>query len=548
MTRIRRSLVAAIAAGILLATAAVARAETFTLSLKRRETKSARFDPTSYMYWSARPQYFNMPMTAEGSGHWRPANAGNQPQADAFKRIVTKEPKYQSEHPLRGVVKFGSQEYAFAMDVVPDAKKPDSKETTGKSVSNVATEPAAKPAPPGGKKPRAKPVSLESFSYNRLYFDFNHNGDLTDDKVVEIPADSLRSSRTFPAEMAYASFQFPRIDVTLDLEGTKLDYSFDLGGYAYSSSDHCQVMVSVTSAVCREGDISLEGKRHHIVVLDSNSNGRFDDESKIAENIHMASGQLYPQPGDMLLIDPKAQTFYDSPYDPTDSDYRYYVSKIISIDGRWYDLKISPAGDKLTLTPSTVPVGNVTNRNEAFRALIYDQGRGLLKICGTKGTPIPVPEGQWKLLSYTITHASRPPEPAAKAAAKAAAEKTAKAKSGSLLALFGALVGITDSDTPRTGPSLVSATATEKYKAVTVARGETVELPFGPPYTPTVTAMSYGTPAGQPQQTYLEMSLVGVCGEMCTNMMVKGGRPGKPDFTITDPEGKVGQEGSFEYG
>ena len=30
--------------------------------------------------------------------------------------------------------------------------------------------------------------------------------------------------------------------------------------------------------------------------------------------------------------------------------------------------------------------------------------------------------------------------------------------------------------------------------------------------------------------------------------MVDGGRPAKPEFTITDPKGKVVQEGNFEYG
>ena len=62
---------------------------------------------------------------------------------EAFTKIVKKESKYVSESPFRGVAKLGGQEYAFALDV-KDAK---------------------------------------SKGYNRLYFDFNHNGDLTDDKV-----------------------------------------------------------------------------------------------------------------------------------------------------------------------------------------------------------------------------------------------------------------------------------------------------------------------------------------------------------------------------
>jgi hypothetical protein len=44
------------------------------------------------------------------------------------------------------------------------------------------------------------------------------------------------------------------------------------------------------------------------------------------------------------------------------------------------------------------------------------------------------------------------------------------------------------------------------------------------------------------------MSLVGIGGEVCSNLIVDGGRPGKPAFTITDPDGKVVERGTFEYG
>ena len=229
--------------------------------------------------------------------------------------------------------------------------------------------------------------------------------------------------------------------------------------------------------------------------------------SKISENIHLAGGQLYPEPGDMLLIDPKAAVS-DSPYDPTASDYRHYVSKMVPIDGRWYDLKISPAGDKLTLTPSTVPLGSVTNRNESFRDDLRRRQGVPQDFAGPRACRFPCPRASWKLLSYTITRADRPApaaQAAGKPAAKDAAEKTAgakpadkaaRAKHGSLFGALGQLVGSLTggSDASRPMPSFVSATATEKYQAVTVRKGETVELPFGPPYTPTVTAMFPGLP------------------------------------------------------
>ena len=105
MIRSRRCLVGTIVMGILLATAVGAVAETFTLTLKRREAKAVSSDPTSYAYWTVRPQYLYVQMTADEKGRWRPV--GPESRTDAFKRIVKKEPKYQSENPFRGVAKLG---------------------------------------------------------------------------------------------------------------------------------------------------------------------------------------------------------------------------------------------------------------------------------------------------------------------------------------------------------------------------------------------------------------------------------------------------------
>ena len=448
------------------------------------------------------------------------------------------------------MAKLGSQEFAFALDAVSPAKaeKADGKKAASGQQKPNADSPLAnlanqlvKAAAPDEK------TSLSAISYNRLYFDFNHNGDLTDDKVIE--AERETGSRVMSVGgQSYCQFQFPRVDVTIDVEGTKLDYSFFLRGNAVASPSFSYTSISLNAAVYREGEITLEGKKRHVVLIDYNSNGRFDDETKIRGDVRYPNGQVYAEQGDMLLVDPDpSNPGIESPYDITSGKSRYFVSKLANIDGRYYDVKITPAGDQLTLTPSPVALGNVTNPNDGYRAVIYGD-KGFLKISGNKGTSTPVPEGEWKLLSYTINGTERP-EPSKPAKTEAAKNNQASKKGSLLQGLAKSMESLVGGPG---GPgfrsySTVAAQATNTYKAVTVRSGETVELPFGPPYKPVVTA-DYFSDGNQRQQLSLAMSLIGSADEICTNLVVNGGRPAKPEFSISDPKGKVVAQGSFEYG
>jgi hypothetical protein len=532
---------AAVAAVAIFVSIAVAQAETCTLELKRLEPQGRSGSYTNYAYQASSPQGFFSQLTRQGKETVQMAD--NPQQTEAFKKIVTKEPKYESEYPFRGVVKFGSQEYAFVLDSVPPKgaktepeKKAKTEEKSAKPESAVAAlaDQVAKALAPE----QAAPIKLAP--YNRLYFDFNHNGDLTDDKVIE--AEKPNNGRAVPIQ-SYSQIKFPRIDLTIDAGGTSMDYSFFLEGYMNSSRDYSYASISISAAAYREGDITLNGKKRHLILIDSNSDGRFDSEIKIRDDVHASDGQVYPQPGDMLLIDlnPKNPGM-DSPYDVTTSDSRHYVSKLVNLDGVYYDLKITPAGDQLTLTPSTVALGNVTNPNDGYNAVIYGD-KGFLKISGKKGTPTAIPEGQWKLLSYTINLTGVKEEKKE--------EKKEEAKEGSLLEALAkkmeAALGGSRAVANTVRYTIATAQATADYKPVKVVKGETVEFPFGPPYKPTVTSQ-YFEDGDQHKQLSLGMSLVGSTGEICSNMIVDGGRPTKPEFTITDPKGKVVQQGSFEYG
>ena len=127
---IRQFARAAALVGAMLALA-VARAETCSLELKRLDAKGS---PTDYIYRNTNPQYFSLQWVAEGSKTG--VMPGNNPaELAAFRKIVTKEPKYESDRPFRGVVKLGSHEYAFALDAVPP--KPEAKDKKTKKKQKV---------------------------------------------------------------------------------------------------------------------------------------------------------------------------------------------------------------------------------------------------------------------------------------------------------------------------------------------------------------------------------------------------------------------------
>jgi len=551
-----RYLLTAVAATVAaFAAYAVAGEETCNLEIKRLESRTS-YSPSDYIYRAVRPQMFQVQIGPEGKSSIN-FGGGQAEQTAKFKEIVKKEPKYESDCPFRGVAKFGTQEYAFALDeAVPESEKkkaesedkdskskddnakPDDKETKSKPAKSLAGSLLS--ALSSSDQEAEAPNQPKAVAYNRLYFDANHNGDLTDDKVIE--AASL-PNRVLPAN--YRMFEFPRVDITLDVDGTPVDYAFFLRGHVNASRDYSYAIVQINSAAYREGDITLDGKKRHVVLIDFNSNGRFDDEISISKNIMRSGGQLYPEQGDMLLIDPdQGNRGYTSPYEATSNSYQHYVSKMVNIDGRYYNLKISPAGDKLTLTPSSTPLGKITNPNGRFNAVIYGDN-GFLKISGEKDTPISIPEGQWKLLSYTIdlTNVPEPSKPEEK-------KDDAKENSG-LLALGKVLENLLGGSSPAAPAgrrfTYVTGGATAKYKPVKVSAGETVEFPFGPPYKPLV-SVGYFQGSGENKQASLAMTLVGSVGEVVSDMTVNGGRPPKPEFTIKDPKGEVVQSGSFEYG
>jgi hypothetical protein len=291
-----------------------------------------------------------------------------------------------------------------------------------------------------------------------------------------------------------AQSQFPRVDIRIDMDGKTVEYSFLLSAICYRAASAAYTTVSLYSAAVREGDITQGTKRTRLLLLDHNSNGRFDDA------ISMGSGRVVAE-GDLLLINPNPKNKLSA--DATMGTDRNFVSKTVCIGKGFYRMEIPPAGDSLKLTPTTLSLGNVSNPSPAYRAVLSCEDYGIVMVGGMKDQKIPLPEGTWKVLNYTID-----------ATGFAGGASTA-----------------------------VAATFGENASTVTVSKAETTELQFGAPFHAAVTARRIDA-----NKVSLSLAIVGVAGEQCTSFYVNGRRPPPPRFMIKDVDGKIVHQGSFEYG
>lgn len=368
---------------------------------------------------------------------------------EGFRGAVRKEPSYSAPTPFRGLASLGAGEYAFALDA------------DGKSAA----------------------------AYNKLFFDFNHNGDLTDDKpvaAVEVNA---------PPTGGLAQSQFPRVDVP-SASGEASDYSFLLGSLCRSVMGEAYASVSIYAAAIREGHITQGRRRTHLVLVDHNSNGRFNDPISLRNT----GSRLQPESGDLLLVNPDTRDTLSG--DATMGRDRCFVSKTVCIGKDFYQLEVSPSGDTVKLTPTELALGHVTNPSPAFRAMVYSDSFGAMLIGGLKDQKIPLPEGEWKLASYTID-----------ATGFAGRSRTA-----------------------------VSASFRGESPSTAVEKGKTARLAFGAPFKGVVHANR------ESSRVALSLSIVGAAGEYCTSFYVNGGRPPGPLFVIKDRAGKVVHQGKFEWG
>lgn len=398
---------------------------------------------------------------------------GSKEAETNFRAIVRKEPKeYQAEHPLRAVATFGGKQFGFVLDK----------------------------------------QSKKSQGYDRLYFDLNGNGDLTDDVPIDSKtAENIQWGNFIPAA-------FPRVDFKIHAEGTEWDYSFFLDSDTTIHEKNLSIGAWLVPAAYREGEIVLRGSKHKIVLLDGNASGRFDSSATFTSK----GEDFITRSGTEILFDHEVLVGKHLGFTYL-SEHRQALAKMNALGGKFYKIKVTPGGDELTCTPVAVPMGKITMPHTPCNVWLISE-QGFLALNLRNDTPVDIPAGKWHLVGYTLWQFDG-----------GTTGQVATNKSG------------TDTAAPTNGvskaPKIIYMSSFDGFacKPITVVANQTTTMKIGPPYTPTLTVVTKG------KVVPLALEVRGI-GHEKVDCEVAGITQSKPKFKITDPQGKVVEQGNFDYG
>jgi hypothetical protein len=368
--------------------------------------------------------------------------------------------------------------------------------------------------------------NADDFFYNRLYLDSNGNKDLTDDPVIE---------GTFDGEEGdYCHTLFPSVDITIELKGESLPYSFRayvsytyFGDYGRPDQElkkeHIDENLSfiLRSNCFYSGRFELDGRVYRVALGDSNVNGRFNDRfpakgSPLEELVRAhARSPVLSGNDHFYLAAERLPEFGDA----------QVCGDLLLVSGELFEVSISTAESKLTLTPTGEKLFPVNLPMATKRITLYTNEGVHCVMMYRPGTKIALPAGEHRLLDYAVTR-----------------------KDG------------------QGDEWLLEAVATNDSAPVAVDAGSRSALRFGEPYVPVVEVppeIRQALRDGNVTDVPLLFAVTGASKEIVTDLARISGdrtriplstssgfgnRPKEPTYKIVQPDGQIVAQGSFEYG
>ena len=381
-------------------------------------------------------------------------------------------PKFVGNSPLFGVVSLGDLEFRAALDrLAPDDK-----------------------------------------AYNRLVFDLNRNGDLTDDEP-------LSGEVSFYNRQNYFSCAFPPIDLQIDVDGQTLPYCLRLrvaGSIApdpeMAPSLSPQIYLSALAHCVYLGEFALDGAGYRFALADASGNGVFGDAPAVHPGSRYADGALFAG-GDVFALAPSGQ--------PLRSADGVACGRHLALGHRLFEIQLDLPNGSMLLRPVESGIAFLAPSSHVLSmSLFAPDSNGSLMAFSCDG-PIPAPAGNWRLLEYRMLK---------------------KDDWGDDWFLHGR------------GASDVSH--------LPLRDGQTLPLPFGDPLKASAAVGDHSIRRTATQEIMrISMSLLGNAGERIADLRHFSGkltqhkmskraqnRPEEATFRIVKPDGELVFSGSFEYG
>jgi hypothetical protein len=348
--------------------------------------------------------------------------------------------------------------------------------------------------------------------YNRIYYDANGNRDLTDDKAID---------GTFKQENSFTFVEMAAVETEISVDGKTLPYSFlpYLLGYNLDrlrdsgleeKTINRNIIFYLRPHCMYTGSFQQGGKEYHITLGDTDCNGRFSDGFKVRK-----FSSAIPR---RMPIFGEGDHFYISAAEELSSFDSQYLGKWLVIGESLFEVAVSTAEKKITLTPVTKGLAalRLNVRPEILTLHTEDENNCVMMI--DPAETVNIPEGKYRLLYYKVHKQDA---------------------QGDLWRLC------------------ASGSTESPYLTVDTSNGAACRI--GEPYVPFVEARNINPTRG----TYLMFNVEGEGKELLSDLShIKGEkteiplseaegatqRPKEPTYRIVKADGEIVAQGNFEYG
>jgi len=227
--------------------------------------------------------------------------------------------------------------------------------------------------------------------YDRIYFDRNGNRDLTDEEPI-----AVNSKRTFSEGSFY--YTFSPVDIQVAAKGRVQPYRFTLTlNGSFSESDQPDernlgnMILYAMPSCAYMGEFMLDGIGYRVALGDATGNALFGDTIELPEGADTPNQRLYPR-GDSFLI---TRNNYFS------GKNSLLFGNSLIVGDHLFDVHLDLPRGTLLLQPRESDVGTLELPNSMQSMnLISSKGKGLMMV--DTGNKVPVPSGEWRLLTYSL--------------------------------------------------------------------------------------------------------------------------------------------------